>query len=192
MKLLPLVFALLLLLVVPATAQIDPDPDGIGIYLDPCGCSYCCPLQPGSYRAYLSLTNVTSPSGVSGWEAMLPMTGPVVVTAWNPRGFPINVKTPPEFQVGLGYPLEWWPTIIVMDIELQVLSSDEPIAFYVQPIFKPSIADQVIYADGADPNILKPLQTSTGAFDTPVLVINGDCPVAGEQETWGGVKAMYR
>ncbi len=44
----------------------------------------------------------------------------------------------------------------------------------------------------SDPTIIKELRQSTGGRGFPVATVNGDCAVAIENESWGGVKALFR
>lgn len=45
------------------------------------------------------------------------------------------------------------------------------------------------YGTGLDGAYFQP---SSGSWDLPVAVINGQGPVAGESQTWGQIKATYR
>ncbi len=66
-------------------------------------------------------------------------------------------------------------------------------AFFIDGVFFHSLPTKVpAYLDGADTDSIKELRQSTGGRTFPVATINGDCAVAVEAESWGGVKALFR
>jgi hypothetical protein len=175
---------------------IDPDEDGIGVYFDPCACVNCVPMAPGIQYGYIVITHPTSPQGVGGWEASLSWDGPAVLSNWELAGSAINFLTEPNFYVGLGAPIInpfTYPAIICARFQLELLDNTQPVNFYIDGVYAPSLeSGQPAYLDGADYEIIKPLQQPTGGPDIPVATINGDCAVATQDVTWSAVKSLYR
>lgn len=195
MKKLLVLTAAALLISGNAFAQLDPDPDGVGIYFDPCACGNCVTLPEGMHYAWLVITHPTAPQGVHGWECAITTDGPIFVLEYAPEGLWVNAATPPNFAIGLAEPLMnpyMFPTVVVMQLAFQLIDVSVPAAFYLEPVQFPSIPGLLVYADGADPSNLIEMRQSTGGPGEPVAVINGDCPVATQDETWGGVKNLYR
>jgi hypothetical protein len=186
----------ILLLASTSFAQLDPDDDGIGVYFDPCACNNCISFDVGAHRAFLVITHPTSPQGVWGWEARLTFDGPMVLSAMTFTGESLNVGTPPDYVVGSVDPQVnpyTYPAIVVALIDFYIFNTDEPVHFYIDGTTRHSLDDRVpAYLDGADAMLIKPLQQATGGPDIAVATINGDCAVATDVETWGGVKALFR
>ncbi len=174
-----------------ALAQVDPEFDSIGIYFDTEASIHRITLLEGQHHAYLAITRPTDITGISGWECRISTEGPVFVLEYGILGQAINAATPPNFAVGLAEPFPFADSIIVMDMTI-LLTGLEEIHFYIHPSYQPSLEGVPAYASGGNPENLWPLQQSTGGEDYPVAVINGDTPVADEDATWGGVKALYR
>lgn len=177
-------------------AQLDPDDDGIGIYFDPCACNNCISMDVGAHRGFLVITHPTSPAGVHGWEAKVWTTGPILITAVDVMGQNINIGTPPEYMVGVVDPLInpfTYPAVVIAIFDFYITSTATPSMFFIDGIWFHSLPErQPAYLDGANSDIIKKLQQSTGGREFPVATINGDCAVAIEGETWGGVKALFR
>jgi len=192
------VYALLalLILVSGANAQLDPDNDGIGVYFDPCACVNCISMDVGLQRAFLVITHPTSPQGVGGWECKMWMEGPAYMTNVDLQGQEINMGTPPEYIVGTVEPQInpfTYPAIVVAVIDFLITTTADPITFWIDGTRFHSLPERVpAYLDGSDNNIIKELKQATGGRDFPVATVNGDCAVATETETWGGVKALFR
>ena len=193
---------LLALFILPAIAgmayaQLDPDDDGIGVYFDPCACNNCISMDVGSHRAFLVITHPTSPAGVHGWEAKLWATGPMFITGVGLQGANINVGVlPNEYIVGVVDPLInpfTYPAVVIATIDFYLSATAPAAQFWIDGVMFHSLPEkQPAYLDGSDTNVIKKLQQSTGGRDFPVATINGDCAVAVEGETWGGVKALFR
>jgi len=197
MKKLLVLVAAALLISGNSLAQLDPDDNGVGVYFDPCGCCMpCIPLPEGEGFAWLVITHPSAPAGIGGWECRLEVEGPVAILGYNLLGAnPINFTVEPNFLVGLSEPLVnpfTFPTLVVMEIHFLVLDVQPAIEFYLEPNWTPSIPGELAYADGVDPDILYIMRQSTGGPGEPVAVVNGDCPVANEDATWGQVKTLYR
>jgi hypothetical protein len=197
MKKLLVLVAAALLISGNSFAQLDPDDNGVGIYFDPCGCCLpCVTLPEGEAYAWLVITHPSAPAGIGGWECRIEVEGPAAILSWNFEGQdPINFTQEPNFLVGLSAPLInpfTFPTVVVMEIHFLVMDVQPPIEFFLEPNWTPSIDGELVYADGANPNELIIMRQSTGGPGEPVAVVNGDCPVANEDATWGQVKTLYR
>lgn len=180
-----------------ANAQLDPDDDGIGVYFDPCACNNCITMDAGAHRAFLVITHPTSPMGVHGWEAKLTATGPIFLTNVDVLGNNVNVGIlPGEYLVGIVDPLInpfTYPAVVIAIIDFYLTSTTTPAQFFIDGVFFHSLPEKVpAYLDGSDTNVIKELKQSTGGRTFPVATINGDCAVATEGESWGGVKALFR
>lgn len=193
---------LLALFILPAIAgmgyaQLDPDDDGIGVYFDPCACNNCISMDVGQHRAFLVITHPTSPMGVHGWEARLWATGPIFITQVGLQGSVVNVSTiPGDYIVGVVDPLInpfTYPAVVIATVDFLLTGTTPAANFWIDGVFFHSLPERVpAYLDGSDTHIIKKLQQSTGGVSFPVATINGDCAVAVEGETWGGVKALFR
>jgi hypothetical protein len=177
-----------------ARAQIDPDPDGIGMYFDTAGTEYCRSAVTGPTSVYLLATNISESSGLSGWEAHVTYTVPAgcFETGWVLPAGSLNVSTAPDFVVGLAAPAPYAPAILLGTYGILVFCPD-CIEFYVGPSNTPSLPGVPLYAAGDNPGSLIALQQSSGGPDNPVLQLNCDCTIVGDEPTsFGGVKSMYR
>ena len=177
-------------------AQLDPDDDGIGVYFDPCACVNCITMDVGPQKAFLVITHPTSPAGVHGWECKMEMEGPAVMTAIDLQGQEINIGTAPEYVVGTVDPQVnpyTYPAIVVAVIDFYIMDLSGPVTWWIDGIRFHSLPEKVpAYLDGSDIEIIKPLQQATGGPQFPVATINGDCAVSVEEQSWGGVKALFR
>ncbi len=196
MKKTALVLIVVLLMAANGFAQLDPDDDGIGVYFDPCACVNCITMDVGPQKAFLVITHPTSPQGVGGWECKMWMEGPAAMTGVDLQGQEINIGTAPEYVVGTVDPQinpYTYPAIVVAVIDFFIIDTDSPITFWIDGIRFHSLDEKVpAYLDGADVELIKELKQSTGGRDFPVATVNGDCAVAVENESWGGVKALFR
>lgn len=197
MKKIALVVFLSAIMAGGAFAQLDPDDDGIGVYFDPCACVNCLTLEAGSHLGYLVITHPTSPAGVGGWEAKVWAEGPAFITQFEVLGAAIDVGTREhEHIVGVAEPLYnpfSFPAVVVAIIHLYIVDTATPVNFYIDAVYFHSLPEtQPAYLDGADYDIIKKLQQSTGGAGFPVATINGECAVATEPTTFDGVKALYR
>lgn len=186
-----------------AFAQTDQDPDMIGIYVDAGAVeNHAEPGAAGPYPVYLCMTNASAASGVSGWECSVEVTAGVFVLAWTYNGTAVNALSPPDFAVGLADPLPWEPVIVLMTATVGLFTPNI-VELTVKPQPIPSIPDTPFplpaYAAGDDPGDLRSLGYSTGwdpATGEPNVscVLNGvpPFPIGNDEETWGGVKNLYR
>jgi hypothetical protein len=184
-------------------AQTDPDPDMIGIYVDPGATeNHAEPGAAGPYDVYLCMTNPSAASGVSGWECSIIVTDGVFILEWGYAGSAINALSPPDFAVGLAEPLPWEPSIVLMTLTAGLFAPD-PVEFTLTPQPIPSIPGDPYalpaYAAGDDPGDLRSLGYSTGwnpetGVPNVSCVLNGEppFPIGTDEDTWGGVKNLYR
>ncbi len=198
----------LMLCAVSATADpVDPAPDGIGIYFDSGGESNCSLAAPfTTVTAYLLALNLTTPSGIIGWECSI-STSPANLSGitYTLAGHAFNIFAPPKFSVGLAAALPCVPAITLMTMRTFYMGG--PVQFAIGPCvpcafgpnsYFPQLPPGPGYALGNNPGMLKRLYPSTadlvpGTSDTYwVAGINADCPVANVQDSWGGVKALYQ
>lgn len=178
-------------------AQLDPDNDGIGVYFDPCACVNCLTLDVGEHQGFVVITHPTSPEGVRGWEVELTIEGPAFMVDIVLDGDGTNFASRPnEYIVGNATPQvnPWmFPAIVVAHFTILLQDTSEPVTFWMDGVFFHSLDEKVpAYLDGADVNLIKELQQSTGGRDFPVATINGECAVAVESASLDGVKALYR
>jgi hypothetical protein len=189
-----------------AFAQIDPDPDGVGIYFDEAAYVYCTDAEVGTQlTAYLCFTRISSSSGIGRWESKIEVSDPAAILGWALRGQATNSTMAPEFAVQLAEPLPYVSSLVVLEIELQVMNG-YPLALRVWPVSDPTVMIGGYglpgYATGDDPEDFRTLGYSWGwdqTTGTPYwcTVVNpvGSCddpPTATPTRTWGGIKALYR
>ena len=203
MKRLLALVGLTLLIAGSATAQIDPDPNQIGVYFDPLATEFC--TSAAMYMAvsaHVMFTNPTDPTGtpcgISGWEAEVtaipPATGGMINGATLMGSGPINLFAYPTFQVGMGTPWPPAPVIHVADINIFTLNTDAWF-FTIGAIGPTSWPEDPGpgFAVDYDPGILVRVMPSSGSMDLPVAQVNGVCGVtAAQDDTWGGVKSMFK
>ncbi len=197
MKKLLFLTGLLLLVSGVAMAQVDPDPNGLGLYYDMGGTVRCQDgIAPGMKSLYLIATDITQPT-LGGWECSISCDSPMwmFLSAVLAGTGPINLFTAPDFQVGLGIPMNNAPSLLLATINYFVQDMN-PAALYIGPCSHPStpLDPTPLYADGANVGILVPFQAVQGNWDLPVAFGNaGTCDIiAVENDTWGGVKGLYR
>ncbi|MFO7609444.1 MAG: hypothetical protein R6X35_09655 [Candidatus Krumholzibacteriia bacterium] len=181
-----------------ALAQMDPDDDGIGIYFDPCACVNCVPMEVGPQQGYVVITHPTSQqAGVGGWEAKIWTDGPGIITGVTFEGQAFNFGSRAhEYIVGIAVPLYnpfMYPAVVVATFDFLLTDDATPLHWYIDHIyFHSTPEEQPAYLDGADYNIIIPLQQPTGGPTIPVATINGDCAVPATEASWGDVKSLYR
>ena len=187
--------ALTLLMASSVTAQVDPDAEGFGVFFDLDYTSRCTTLSAtGLLNAYVVASNISRPT-LGGWEGKVSIDNPnfMFMSATLAGSGPINMLTAPEFMVGLGVPMEAAPNLRLVTIVYYVMAL-QPANLFVGPCTSfQSIAGEACYADGADPGILVPFQAPAGSWLLPAAKVNQVCDiVAIEDETWGGVKGMFK
>ena len=186
---------MLLLLAVPALAQLDPDPDGIGVYFDPAATLIASQAFVGeTVPAYLILTRPSQAGGLALWEAYVGPAGFNAMVRGTPVGGGNMLTTPPgnlgvSFAVGMDQPYPALQTVTIL-AELQIsVTGGGPVELWVGgysyelPFYR--LDDFYHGTEGF-------MTPSSGSTTLPVAVINGDDPVAADVLSWGGVKALYR
>jgi len=178
-----------------AAAQIDPDPNGLGIYFDLEASQHSAGVPVFTpFTMYLILTNASAAGGVFGWECTIEYDDTnMLVLDWVPTNWSGSVFDPSNFAIGLETPLPWEPAINLMTITAMMLTPDCSWLSII-PYPNPSIPDNIVYVDGADPWNLIPMYQSTGGPEFPVAGINCEVPppVSAEDFNWGGMKTLYR
>ena len=148
-------------------------------------------------RLYLVMSKITTPA-INGWEVKVTYEN-IDEISFSPRGDAIDAATRPnEHIVGLGVPIIPNPdgTAVLADIRLFLerfvhdpsqISTVHLTGVYFHALPHPAPA----YVDADD--VVREAHTSTfdGHLGGPVFIINSG-PVAVEQDTWGGVKSLYR
>jgi hypothetical protein len=176
----------------PATGQLDLSPDGVGLYFDPEGSDNCLTVASGTvFSGYLLVTRPSDPDGIHGWELTLVVPPGLFLLQTIYSGQALNITSPPEYIVGLADPLPAADVIRLAEVQFLVIMI-EPYDLFLQPVSRPTVPGQMIYASGGDEGVFVGLQPSSGAHDRPVAAINGDCPVPARPASWGRVKALYR
>ncbi|MHB8079480.1 MAG: hypothetical protein ACYDIE_09510 [Candidatus Krumholzibacteriia bacterium] len=195
--------AILLALVLLAgdTRAASPYVNSIGFWFDEVAYANVLPSAPLFARidAYLLATDLTEPGGLSGWEAEVrvvpaPRFFPPVYTIAN-NG--LNVMTAPIFQVGMAEALPAAPVMKLLTVSLWNEGNDFCLA--VGPCTPSSLSGLYpVYANGYDPGLL--IELIPRGWSSPDLPPNfyfsavfGIYPwIANEQDSWGGVKNLYR
>ncbi|MBU2501055.1 choice-of-anchor D domain-containing protein [bacterium] len=131
---------------------------------------------PGLLTGYLVLENPSAAAGVGGWELCAGIEGPAQFTNWTLQGQTINAETPPCFIVGIGGPPlpSVGGAVLLASVGI-IVENPFPVEISLEPLYFASIPGRMSYLDGADPENVIPLSTSTG--DPVVARINPDHPV---------------
>lgn len=104
----------------------------------------------------------------------------------------LNVGTPPDFVVGLAVPIPVTNQAVVLITWRFRPFDDQPQSIFLAPTLAPSIPGKMAIVDANDPKIpLVAVYPASGSFAAPVFSVNGGA-VAIENETWGGVKSLFR
>jgi hypothetical protein len=181
-----------------ALAQVDPGPDGIGIYFDESATltSLAVPMAGGEpaplANAWLVAIRPTVTGDVGYWQAWVESSPPgglpndaAPVYGWPTFGHNIDMNMPGDprrhFTVFIDQGLLLTRDVVVL-ARLQVwCATAQPIPLYVRD------AEIGVYGWPA-----RPLAPSSGAWERPVAMINGQAPVAAESASWGDVKSLFR
>ncbi len=180
-----------------ALAQVDPGPDGIGIYFDEAATltSLAVPTAGGEptpvATAWLVATRLSTAGDVGYWQAFVAPGGSpnpeaqVYVYGWPTVGWDQAMNMPGDpshrFTVFIDHGLLPAGDIVVL-ARLQVdCATAQPIPLHVWD------AEIGVYGWPA-----RPLNPSSGPWDRPVAMINGQAPVAIEAAAWGAVKSLFR
>ena len=186
----------LLVLATVSFAQSDTGPDGLGLYFDQGATVVSATMteETESVTAYLILNNPTVEGNLNHWSAgvsaFLGGPGNAQVTGSPVVGQNLASNMPGSeswtFEVSVGdeptLPTENITVLAVINILPYVY--DVPIHLYVT--FGWEFGGYGTDLGGAD------FQPSSGSWDLPVAVINGQAPVAEKSQSWGQVKAIFR
>ena len=186
----------LVILASGASAQIDNDPDGLGLYFDQGATVVSSTVAEGteSVTAYLILTNPSVGGNLNHWSAgvrtLLGGQGNAQVTGSPTRGYNLALNMPGSehwvFEVSVGDEIPFPTTRITVlaVIAIWPYVYDVPINLYVT--FGSEFGGYGTDIGGAD------FQPSSGSWDLPVAIINGQAPVAEKPQSWGQVKSVFR
>jgi len=197
---------LMLLATCTAAHPVDPDPDGMGVYFNPEGSDYCIWVEdwvpgpgagPGLVNAYLLVTRPDTPfPSIQAWEAQLSIVTnsylqPVVTLTPGASDYDSD---PEDYVVGCGganaIPISG-DAVVIANIALEFLGFEG--SAYVA-VSLAGVPDSQSFPDGpgyaAEAGFLSPCHSIWGSWG-PVAYINGDCPIATEDMTWGAVKSLY-
>lgn len=200
MKKLVLVFTLAAFALAGAASAQDPNYfDNIGIYADEEATTNCATLGINTVQTlYVALTKLTNPE-VYGWEAKFSFEG-MGNSQVTVLGDAVDAGSREgEHIVGLATPLiASGGTVVVATVDVFLIE-------FVHDPALPSYAFVEGVYFGALPGGLPtylpvpeaPMQLHPSTIDGheggPVFFLNNGCdPVAVEQDTWGGVKSLYR
>lgn len=186
-----------------AIAQIDPDPDGIGLYADLAATQTSISVAPFTeFEVYLVATNISEEDIVIwgteiGWDpGLLYMDHSFPYGNIDNHIFFFGTDEADMAIAGSDYSiLAYGPNAHLLTISF-LFFDNIPHYLYLRPFWYGSGPDtQISYGskqmhDAYEPNI--PLHPSSGSFDLPVFVVNGDAPVESESMSFGQVKRLYR
>ena len=166
---------LALLTLLPTVAAAE---DLVGIFFDEDyqNLTLAVPEANTVVTGYLVLLEPNSGAGVAGWELCAGIEGPGMFLSWELAGQTINVQTAPCFQVGVGdAPLPGGAQVLLATFTMLV-QEPLPITFTIEPIYHPSIPDQMAYLTADDPGEIRAMLPVTG--DREVAWINQNAPGA--------------
>lgn len=184
-----------------AHAQLDTGVDGIGIYFDEQATSVAITADGSAViAAYVILTNPSAAEDIVYWGLHLRfgetegLYGGLANIRGEPRvGVNSYISMPGTnqsivFSVVLDGPdvLAVNSIMVLADLQIHLLGEEAPV--------------QLFFGVSPDPgySVVSPLGPaifcvpSTGAWDIPVAVINGDAPVGVVSESFSTVKALFR
>lgn len=193
------VLLLVSLMAASALATANPDADEIGIYFDGVTADMNCVTYEGTPVMASVVVTRASAATIDGIEfGFRHFTNgndfDVVVQTFPPAGVDVGETNADvtEGDVILGFsaplPTEGDGNLVVYQYRLR-LFGDFPVEHYLAPT---SVSGAALprYVTGGDTFVN--LNPATGSLDVPVAVINGDCPVAVEESSFGSVKSLFR
>jgi hypothetical protein len=203
MKKLLLVATLAAFALTGAAFAQDPNwQDNIGIYGDE-DATIICESLGGDVPStvYLVLTDMTQPD-VRGYELKVTFEN-LTMLAFAPYYSAVDVQPAAgEHQVGLAAPVPAPGGELVLGHFLIMLDTNVDIPSNPSAIFIDSVFAHILpypapaYLNGAsEPFEMHPSTADDYYFEggTPVYVLNNGCdPIPVENETWGGVKSLFR
>jgi hypothetical protein len=186
-KLVVLLMASLLLTGSAFAQPIDPDPNMMGFYWD-MGATTVSTDALGIAFGYIVLTNPTFES-CAGYEVGVQFDGGAIVFALNFPTSAINVGTNTNIIAGFGAPIATSEATVLGEYLLQLTG---PVYVTLGNAVPPSIDGPLpAVVDGNDNLMQVGLSADVGnvcaVANDPAFVV-----VATENESWGGVKSLYR
>ncbi len=198
------VLLLVSLMATSAFATIDPDPNMIGIYFDmnaDVNCTAAAASTP--FFAYVFVTNVSHDQvyGVeygyrvetvpAGQDAMLFRLAEIL-----PAGA-LNVgnstdKMVGDYIMGFATPVPGAGANVLVATWQYMLLAPMGLDMHIGPAVVESIPDGLPSLEIG--GVIVPLGVSTGdpSLGIPAATVNGDCPVAIENASFGSVKSLFR
>jgi hypothetical protein len=202
--------ALLLTMLVATTAfaAIDPDPDMMGFYFDPAGDVNCAAVNFNTptpvYVLYTNPSVEYIEAYTFGYNISVDPANTALIFKLGevlpPGGIRVGddgltVPDGGDFGVGLAQPL--FPSngaCVLVTFTFMLLSPGMEAAFNLTANSIPSLPGNTDLPEVQGPGGGSGLRTvgfsTEGGFRSAVM--NGDCPVATEVDTWGSVKSLYR
>jgi hypothetical protein len=203
------VLLLTLLVATSAFAGIDPDADMMGFYFDATGDNNCAAVVNNvPTPVYVLYTGATVPfieaytfdydvTVAPGFSSLFFRLG----EALPPGAIRVGENDPTDatkggpFAVGLAEPLDCTSgAATLVAFTFMILSPGMEAAFNLMPNPIPSLPGNTLYPEVQGPGGGSGLMTVGFSTENGVrsAVMNGDCPVAEEVDTWGSVKSLYR
>jgi hypothetical protein len=192
------VLLLVSLMATTAFAVIDPDPNMLGVYFDTTADMNCVAAGPSvPFFAYVTITNPTN--DVYGLECgyrLESSAGPGMMFRLANQlpagavdlGNSTNLMAG-DYVVGLANPLPASGAVQFITWQFLLLAP-QSVDIFLGPSTVQSIDDGLpAYEIGGS---IRPLGLSTGGVNVPVASVNGDCPVAVEETSFGSVKSLFR
>jgi|GEM_PF-2727604 len=172
------------------------DQDLVALYFDPEFSTNEMTLPTGQiqFTAYLVLHYPSLPGGLAGWECRLVYPSNLFLIGTNYGGDVINVRTPPEFMVGLPTPRPFeGDHTLLAELEFVVLNP-YPSVFSLYPVHTPSLVNQMSWL-GADYETLIPMETPYGipevAWVNMEHHVATDLPTPALSQTRGEVRVTW-
>ncbi len=191
------------LMAVSAFGGVDEDPDMLGLYFDLNATDNC--LTIGASVPFFAYTMITNPSAANvfgvefGYDLVVPagMDGSLFRLAEILPAGALNVgnasdKIQGNYIIGLASPIAGSGANVTMVTWQLMLLAPMSVDIHLGASNPESIADGLpAYEIGGT---IVPLGLSTGepGLGFPVASVNGDCPVATEETSFGSVKSLFR
>ena len=144
-------------------------------------------------------TDTTRPIAfVNGFEAKIifPPQGPnfwILSTSFPVQA--INIGTAPDYIVSFGSPVPVVDQrVVLVTWEFFVLDTATYNTYLGVTDF-PAVEGAMGILDSEDefyPDGVQAMHPSTNDYDVPIFSVNGDAAIAVEEQSWGGVKALFR
>ncbi len=192
-RLIPHTILIILLIAIPAAAQIDPDPDGIGIYADLEGLTNSVALEVGQpLEVYLLLTRPSQSGYLMGWQCGIEVPENVSIWGWYIPGTFVNVGVPPAFAVGRAQDPTYLDgsTILLMTFILQPQDGEEAVFMIDDGGWWTPYQGLPIYATGVGDENMHAMHPYPSGPGRKAFVVNE--AVANASLGWSEVKRLYR